>query len=846
MVSVNPNPAQGFYFFDPKNMGLPGLHSLPPPNTVAPPPPPVANSVSMSTTDNTTAYSEDPNKKIRKPYTITKSRESWTEQEHDKFLEALQLFDRDWKKIEAFVVSKTVIQIRSHAQKYFSKVQKNGTSEHVPPPRPKRKAAHPYPQKAPKNDDAELAGPAIAHNSCYSSSNESTHSTWSFGETIDRGDHGKPYRVMPDFAQVYSFIGSVFDPTASGHLQKLKQMDPINLETVLLLMRNLSVNLTSPEFEDHGLRVLNLAAPTMTFTLAKQQPLFHQHNKLLMEIDPSIVKLLEEDEDETMHSGAEVEAFQAALNRDIQAYTSTSQAPSHSNTVLSQGNNQTGNQDGKTINLHNQQALQSAQQQKQNLAGMGQEPCGSIPETPQQQPDDVPKQPYHLSIQQKQSQDAGQLTGLVSQTTGMPTSQRNAIPTPVSDSESQCLKLQKVGNQQTTGGKQVSLAVLMPNLLPQLDKDKAMQLRTLFTKLQTSAQQNYPRMPSFTAGISQFTGPHSFAQLQKESSNSPTNSSHASSSVVSVLTDSSYPLVENNAQSSREMDHESDSRTGVLGSQVSSSSSSTLNRGRDCSSIPGQGLSKQQQQHLASYSALDVNTSGSYLKSQPFDSKRRQLTHHQSMGSTHVGESTQALNMMSGAKFQGQNCIIDPTRLQGGSCSHISSNPVHCQVSTSKELKSSPLSSVTYTKQKSVDHGAQLQYKSHLSTPQGLSPTQIVQGNAIPVTSKDKPLEKQLINSGFTTTNNTMPMNSVSPSLSSQVDRNAPSVEERMRGLICNLIRLSKQRADAEKPMHLKLITSGVRQQIIRLNWKAKEEWEKKQVEVEKLQKLDEVGAVCI
>ncbi|RVW98739.1 Protein REVEILLE 8 [Vitis vinifera] len=106
-------------------------------------------------------------KKVRKPYTITKSRESWTEEEHDKFLEALQLFDRDWKKIEDFVGSKTVIQIRSHAQKYFLKVQKNGTVAHVPPPRPKRKAIHPYPQKAPTNVlvplQASVAYPSSLH-----------------------------------------------------------------------------------------------------------------------------------------------------------------------------------------------------------------------------------------------------------------------------------------------------------------------------------------------------------------------------------------------------------------------------------------------------------------------------------------------------------------------------------------------------------------------------------------------------------------------------------------------------------------------------------------------------------
>ncbi|KAI3987888.1 hypothetical protein MKX01_021002, partial [Papaver californicum] len=197
-------------------------------------------------------------------------------------------------------------KIRSHAQKYFLKVQKNGTSEHVPPPLPKRKAAHPYPQKASKNghsgfftrdgachasvpllepgyvvrpDSSSMlrnsnANPALSswhHNSaplmdasritqgnngsgrpttlnnCCSSS-ESTPRKWA---TNEMADHGPPLRVMPDFSQVYRFIGSVFDPETTGHLRKLKEMDPIDVETVLLLMRNLSVNLLSPDFEDH-------------------------------------------------------------------------------------------------------------------------------------------------------------------------------------------------------------------------------------------------------------------------------------------------------------------------------------------------------------------------------------------------------------------------------------------------------------------------------------------------------------------------------------------------------------------------------------------------------------------
>ncbi|GFZ09604.1 homeodomain-like superfamily protein [Actinidia rufa] len=93
--------------------------------------------------------------KVRKPYTITKQRERWTEEEHNKFIEALKLYGRAWRRIEEHVGTKTAVQIRSHAQKYFSKVVRhsgNGDASavqpiEIPPPRPKRKPTHPYPRK---------------------------------------------------------------------------------------------------------------------------------------------------------------------------------------------------------------------------------------------------------------------------------------------------------------------------------------------------------------------------------------------------------------------------------------------------------------------------------------------------------------------------------------------------------------------------------------------------------------------------------------------------------------------------------------------------------------------------
>jgi SHAQKYF class myb-like DNA-binding protein len=60
----------------------------------------------------------------RKPYTITKQREKWSDEEHRMFLEGMKLYGRSWARVAAHVQTKSTVQIRSHAQKYFNRLKR--------------------------------------------------------------------------------------------------------------------------------------------------------------------------------------------------------------------------------------------------------------------------------------------------------------------------------------------------------------------------------------------------------------------------------------------------------------------------------------------------------------------------------------------------------------------------------------------------------------------------------------------------------------------------------------------------------------------------------------------------
>lgn len=48
----------------------------------------------------------------------------WTEEEHEVFLQGLHLHGKQWKMIATMIGTRTVVQVRTHAQKYFQKMER--------------------------------------------------------------------------------------------------------------------------------------------------------------------------------------------------------------------------------------------------------------------------------------------------------------------------------------------------------------------------------------------------------------------------------------------------------------------------------------------------------------------------------------------------------------------------------------------------------------------------------------------------------------------------------------------------------------------------------------------------
>eukprot|EP00208_Stichococcus_sp_RCC1054_P000629 CAMPEP_0206146932 /NCGR_PEP_ID=MMETSP1473-20131121/31842_1 /ASSEMBLY_ACC=CAM_ASM_001109 /TAXON_ID=1461547 /ORGANISM="Stichococcus sp, Strain RCC1054" /LENGTH=212 /DNA_ID=CAMNT_0053543665 /DNA_START=185 /DNA_END=819 /DNA_ORIENTATION=+ len=124
--------------------------------------------------------------KTRKPYVVSKQRQTWSDEEHERFVEAIKLYTRDWKKIEAHVGTKTAVQIRSHAQKFFQKLERCGEGDSVPPPRSKRKARTDAPAKEANGAASSgLNGAASGASSKRQAGSQSTGATATTGATAN-------------------------------------------------------------------------------------------------------------------------------------------------------------------------------------------------------------------------------------------------------------------------------------------------------------------------------------------------------------------------------------------------------------------------------------------------------------------------------------------------------------------------------------------------------------------------------------------------------------------------------------------------------------------------------------
>ncbi|PIN22096.1 hypothetical protein CDL12_05186 [Handroanthus impetiginosus] len=606
-------------------------------------------------------------------------------------------------------------------------------------------------------------------------------------------------------------------------------------------------------------------------------------------MDPNIMKFLEEDEDETMHSGADVDAFTAELNRDIEGNASTSQRAPDSEGGLSQGGSQTTSQflpqwqtsshDG-IVNFQSGQDLMSTEEKEQHVSQLELQQHGSDSKN---RKEDANPLSHNPSMDARPQLQDDQHTFPASQPVGTQTSREQPIhiqepehePNP--GRELQMHKLQNIGNrppmvmgsndqqslsagkgnlqttsmginneqvmstvnqhstgmgmnsqQATTSGmssqqpgtalklnKQVPFGMLLPIIQPQLDKDRAMQLHTLYFKL----KKNEISKEGFVRHMRNIVGDHMLKMAVYKLQTQPARNSQLQTSAQQMQVPSSAQMPADSSNSTSDSniaksESQIDSQ-GVQASQMSTSSSGALSQERKQPTYPTQGLNKQQHMHFSqtsfptygsagsSYSPFPATnaTSSTSLRPPSHDPQMRQAPAHQNMTANHMGPTTQA--MMS--KFDRPHSLTDPKKIQMGSLTHMNSGNTALQQnqgqwpsSAGKDSRIGVSSSMAHVKQEPVDQSNE-QHKAQLSSAHGLtsmSPAANKQGS---VNLKDESFEIQSSRTGFTPPAS-LPTNSVSSSTPSPVETNILS-SSRMSSLTSPIGPGNNSKAPPKKPL---------------------------------------------
>ncbi|KAF9619679.1 hypothetical protein IFM89_008000 [Coptis chinensis] len=665
-------------------------------------------------------------------------------------------------------------------------------------------------------------------------------------------------------------------------------------------------------------------------------------------------------QDDTMHSGADVDAFTAALNRDIEGDPSSQ---SDTTGLLPHENNSTAKQSFPQWQVSNQEenvCVQNKEEEVKNSQNQGQTSSevdmmqqGSGSEIQVQQSGQVREQ-SQLQMQQKDDQLERQ-TELnphqLSKQSAVQVSEQNPVHyggqdgTRQPENQQQFPNILKTNSPQTqtaeseSRSKQVSFGVMLPVLLPLLEKKIELCSYRLYFKL----WKNEIHKDGFVRHMRNIVGDQMLRQAK-----TPSDPNQVLTPKVEPLSNSSFPTPESNSQKSRESEHSSDSQRMNV-SKVSSSSVGMNNQERDLPTVPPRGPNKQHQQHLHlpptsypmygpntsnyhvhPYSGQSIGASSTPLIPQTQDSQVRQVL-HQGSAPAQSGGTTQPMSSISMTNYETQNSSNDPKRLHGGSMSHLTTNstmqhnPVSWQSSMGKDLKAASSSSSfsagradlgnpvpAGTNSISSSMPTQLDHLQVPSTTTSLGtgtilktpPKKITIGqkksfDALGTTST-QPSKKQKV-SGALSDQSIEQLNDVTAvsgvnlreeeeqlfsgpkdegrtseatrrvvqeeeerlilqkiplqrklakimsksgikTISKDLERCLSlCLEERLRGLINNLVRVSKQRVDTERSRHRTIITSDVRRQILVMNRKAKEDWEKKQSEeTEKIRKVNE------